>query len=123
MARWLLTALVLVGASAVPAQELCRVDLGRGWATGFGQGRIVMRNTGVGCGAMLDASGAAVPIQEMQLLLRPQHGVVTLTPPRFTYTPEGDFTGRDSFSLSARGIGRDGRPIELRGEVTVEVSR
>jgi len=37
MRELLLIALLLAGTSAAPAQELCRVDLGRGWTTGAGQ--------------------------------------------------------------------------------------
>jgi len=122
MRELLLIALLLAGTSAARAQELCRVDLGRGWTTGAGQGRIVMRNTGVGCTAVLESvPDIAIPVEDIRLVLRPQHGVVTLAPPRFTYTPNPGFTGSDNFGLAARGLSRDGRPLVLRGDVTVEV--
>jgi Bacterial Ig domain len=114
----LLLAVVTMG----QAQDTCRVDLGRGWSTGGGQGRIVMKNTSAGCGATLAADpDAAILVDDIQLIVRPQHGVVAVVPPRFKYTPDTGFTGTDTFSLSARGRNRDGRPVELRGTVTVEV--
>jgi hypothetical protein len=116
-----LLALLLV-VTAGQADDACHVDLGRGWSTGRGQGRIVMKNTSAGCGATLVADpDAAIVVNDIQLTVRPQHGVVAVVPPRFKYTPDTGFTGADTFSLSARGRNRDGRPIELRGAVAVEV--
>src|SRR6187402_2866855 len=102
--------LLLVVVTVGQTQDACRVDLGRGWSTGVGQGRIVMKNTGAGCGATLAADpDAAILVDDIQLTARPRHGVVTLAPPRFTYTPDAGFAGADNFSLSARGASRDGR--------------
>ena len=114
----LLLAVVIMG----QAHDGCRVDLGRGWSTAGGQGRIVMKNSGAGCSATLVADpDAAILVDDIQLTVRPQHGVVAVVPPRFKYTPDAGFTGTDTFSLSARGRNRDGRPVELRGAVVVEV--
>ena len=119
----MLVASLVVSADAPShAQAACQVDLGRGWSTGVGKGRMVMGNTGNGCtGVMVAVPEAGIPVDHIDLVTRPSHGVVHLAPPRFTYTPAPGFRGADNFSLSARGVGRDGRPIQLRGEVIVEV--
>lgn len=122
---WLLLviAILLTSSPMAHAQEACRVELGAGWSTGSGQGRIVMRNMGTGCGGALQADAPmGLSVQDIQVVRPPQHGVVALAPPRFTYTPSVGFTGTDKFSLAATGRGRDGRRMDLRGEVTVEVS-
>ena len=115
--------LALVAGAAPGHAQDCQVDLGRGWATGTGQGRIVMKNTGVGCTAVLiaDPDSGASTIDDMRITLRPQNGAVTVAPPRVTYTPNPGFRGMDNFGLTARGLGRSGQPISLRGDVTVEV--
>ena len=121
LVAFLLVALMLVG-TAGQADDVCHVELGRGWSTGRGQGKIAMTNTGTGCGATLAADpDVAILVDDIQLTVRPKNGVVAVTPPRFKYTPDAGFTGSDTFSLSARGRNRDGRPIELRGVVAVQV--
>jgi hypothetical protein len=111
------------GPSVVAAEADCRVQLTRGWAQGNGTGKIVMKKDGKLCGSTLHSvPDFGIPVDTIQVLSEPKNGKVSLDAPRFFYTPNSGFTGKDRFELAAEGPSREGRVrIKLKGEVTVQV--
>lgn len=111
------------GSSPVIAESHCQVSLGRGWANSTGQGSIIMRNTGQPCVGTLSSDPAAgIVVDTLRVVSPPRNGVVSVNAPRFSYTPNPGYVGRDRFELSAEGPLRGGRRIKLGGEVTVQVN-
>lgn len=109
--------------SPVIAESHCQVTLGRGWANGTGQGSIVMRNTGQPCvGAISSDPEAGIFVDTLRVVSQPRNGAVSINAPRFSYTPNPGYVGRDRFELNAEGRLRGGRRITLGGEVTVQVN-
>jgi hypothetical protein len=86
---------------------------------------MIMKNDGKPCTSILySVPEDRIPVDTIQVSRAPQNGTVTVSPPRYSYTPKEGFTGRDRFSLTAEGPGRTGRTrVKLAGEVTVEVSQ
>ena len=111
------------GSSAVVAESPCHVQLSRGWATGNGKGTIVMKKDGKLCGSTLHSvPDYGIPVDTIQVLIEPKNGKMSVDVPRFFYTPNPGFAGRDRFELTAEGLSREGRQrIKLKGEVTVQV--
>lgn len=111
------------GYSSVSAQSDCQVTFARGWATGTGQARMVMRNTGQPCaGELWSDPDARIYADMLEVVTQPSNGAVTVSAPRFSYTPNPGYVGRDRFELRGAGGGRGGRRITLGGEVVVLVN-
>ena len=53
----------------------------------------------------------------------PENGTIKIEVPRFSYTPQARFTGRDRFTLTAEGPDRSRvTRVKLRGEIVVHVN-
>jgi len=82
-----------------------------------------MRNTGQPCEGTLYADpDARIFADTLQVVSQPSYGTVSVSPPRFSYTPNAGYVGRDRFELRGAGGARGGRRITLGGEVTVLVN-
>lgn len=104
------------------ADDACRVELSRGWSSGTGTGKIVMKSTQKRCGeALYTLPMDKVAVDVIQVVKPPQNGTITIEVPKFFYSPKAGFTGADRFTLRAEGPDRDGRRLKLMGEVTVQV--
>lgn len=101
----LLTILLLVFGASGPsamADDACRVELSRGWSSGTGTGKIVMKNNQKQCGDAL----YTLPMDKVAV----------------DVTPKPGFTGSDRFTLRAEGPDSSGRRLKLMGEILVQVN-
>jgi hypothetical protein len=116
-------AIALGLASAASTEEQCRVQLGQGWSALTGRGTITMKNVGKPCGsAMYSVPDTNVPVDTITVDIAPQKGSVKVEVPRFFYTPQVGFTGRDRFTIVAEGPDRSRQMrVKLKGEITVQV--
>jgi len=120
IARLLAAGLALSMASAADA---CDVRLSRNWAAmrgGFGT--VTMAGDGPPCGATIHARATEKsPVQALRLVGGPAHGEVRISGAAFSYRPNPGFEGEDHFGLVGIGTDRNGRPLRVRGIITVLV--
>lgn len=122
----LLTVLHTLGLGPLPifADSHCQVQLGRGWTGNAGKGTIVMKNIGKPCeGTLYTIPDQGVVVDAIKVVSEPKSGTISIKIPKFFYTANAGFSGRDRFELSAEGPDREkGERIKLKGEVTVQVN-
>jgi hypothetical protein len=118
-----LLAIVLAPVIAAAPEPGCKVQLSRGWSTHNGTGTIIMRNVGRPCGDVLyTVPEANIAVDSMTVDVAPQKGTVKVEVPKFLYTPQAGFIGRDRFTLSAAGPDRNRQMrVTLKGEIIVQV--
>jgi hypothetical protein len=118
----LLSAAAIAAASAVAA-DACEVRLSRNWsALRGGFGTLTMVRDGSPCGATIHAhrrERSAVHV--LRLAGAPANGQVRIEGPEFWYRPNPGFVGEDRFGLVGIGTGPTGRPLRVRGTITVLV--
>jgi hypothetical protein len=108
--------------TAATAEIECKIDLGRGWSSGTGAGKLTVKNNQKRCGdTMYVVPENRIPVDTIQIVKPPQNGTVTIEAPKLFYTPKPGFVGQDRFTLSAEGPADRGR-VKLMGEVTVQVN-
>jgi hypothetical protein len=122
----ILVATIAAGGSPASGatEQQCKVELSTGWSLLAGRGTITMRNDGKPCGgAMYSVPDSGVPVDTITVEIAPQKGTVKIEAPKFFYTPQVGFTGRDRFMLVAEGPDRSrAHRIKLRGEIVVQVN-
>ena len=113
-------ALLIVSLAAANA---CEVRLSRNWsAVRGGFGTITMARDGPPCGATIHAHRLEKSsVQALRLAGAPAHGEVRIEGAAFWYRPNPGFVGEDRFGLVGLGTNADGRPLRVRGTITVLV--
>jgi hypothetical protein len=116
-------AIALTPVAAAAPDAACKVQLSRGWSTHSGTGTITMRNVGKPCGdALHTVPEASIPVDSITVEVAPQKGTVKIEVPKFLYTPQAGFVGRDRFTLFAAGPDRNRQlRVTLKGEIIVQV--
>ena len=107
----------------VTAADACQVRLSRNWtAMRGGFGTVTMARDGPACGAKIHARQTEKsPVQALRLVGGPAHGEVSISGAEFSYRPNPGFEGEDRFGLVGFGTDRNGRPLRIRGVITVLV--
>jgi hypothetical protein len=119
-------ALILGGAFAAMSLAeayACEVRLSRNWsALRGGFGTLTMARDGPPCGATIHAHRfERSPVQALLPVGAPAHGQVRIDGAAFWYRPNAGFVGEDRFGLVGIGTGPNGRPLRVRGTITVLV--
>ncbi|WP_347137565.1 hypothetical protein [Paracoccus sp. SSK6] len=114
--------LLLVLGSAADAE--CSGGLGRGWASGKGNGQYEMRLGEQSCvidhpAFIDDAKGTRTPATELALTRAPAAGRIGVSPQGIVYMPPAGFAGQDRFCI--RNTTPQVRGKTLSGCVTVTV--
>ncbi len=109
--------IVAFGTASAATNDHCKVQLGRGWSSLTGRGAITMRNVGKPCGDILySVPETRIPVDSITVEVAPQKGAVRIQVPRFFYTPQAEFVGRDRFTLVAEGPNPVGQMrVRLKG--------
>ncbi|VDS07364.1 hypothetical protein PARHAE_00540 [Paracoccus haematequi] len=118
----LIVPLVLVLAPAAYAD--CNGGLGRGWASGKGNGQFEMRMGESSCvidypAFIDDANGTRTFATELALTRAPANGKIGVSPQGIVYMPSAGFAGQDKFCI--RNTTPEVRGKTLSGCVTVTV--
>jgi hypothetical protein len=87
------------------AQAACTGTLGRGWASGRGQGAFEMTSRDRSCSIdfpafINDRTGKTVPATRVTISKAPSAGTLKATRRGLIYRPQRGFTGSDSFCIS-----------------------
>lgn len=80
-----------------PTEYLCRQE-----KHGYFTRTLIVNRNGPSCGGSLYA--ASVPMFDLQLVVRPKHGRVSIQSNTFAYRPDAEFSGQDYFEMTARGV-------------------
>ena len=112
------------GLVASVAEAACSGGLGRGWASGKGNGTLEMTTAdkvcNVGYAAFInDATKARTPATQVKLTTAPKNGKIGATADGIVYTPNPGFRGSDKFCTTNSTPEMKGK--SLRGCVTVTV--
>ena len=76
------------------------------------------------CGTKLWVQTGVIPFEALRATLRPRHGnLVVSDPTQFSYSPDADYTGADTFEIIARGNNRGGGQVTGTLHVDVTVAR
>lgn len=106
------------------AHAECSGGLGRGWASGKGNGEYQMRAGEQSCvidypAFIDDAKGTRTPATELALTRAPAAGKIGVSPQGIVYMPPAGFAGQDRFCI--RNTTPQVRGKTLSGCVTVTV--
>ncbi|MEI4486395.1 hypothetical protein V8J36_09345 [Frigidibacter sp. MR17.14] len=115
-------ALLISLAAATTASAACDGGLGRGWASGKGDGKFTMVAADKSCPISYPAfiyDTRKVPATEMKLTRAPKSGKLSLSASGPVYTPNAGFKGADKFCIRNTAKGEKG---SLSGCVTVTVN-
>lgn len=122
--KTLVTTFFIAGFLATSAAHAaCSGGLGRGWASGKGDGKFEMAASDRSCliayPAFMDSSGSIrTPATQTALTRAPKSGAITLAPDGLVYTPAAGFKGADKFCIRNTTPAQVGK---LSGCVTVTV--
>jgi len=115
-----LAALPFLPAHAAPG---CSISPITGMLSPEGATASMQATAGKPCGARLWVQPGVIPYNALRASRRPQHGHLTVTDPtQFTYTPDADYRGPDSFEIIARGNDRGASQVTGTLKVNVTVN-
>jgi hypothetical protein len=108
---------------SLAAVNACEVRLSHNWsAVRGGFGTLMMARDGPPCGATIHAHRLEKSsVQALRLAGAPAHGQVRIEGAAFSYRPNPGFVGEDRFGLVGIGTNPNGRPLRVRGTITVLV--